>query len=65
MSKTTNKSPKIVKKTFPLRLEVAFSDDIDKVVFHTKSPSKHEYIMEAIRDKVKKDFERLNLVANE
>lgn len=45
-------------KTFPLKLEDRFNEIIDKSVFFTKAPTKHQYIIEAIREKVERDNEK-------
>lgn len=46
-------------KTFPLRLKKDFSEEIDNVVFLTKAESKHQYIMNAIKEKMERDLEGL------
>jgi hypothetical protein len=42
-------------KRFPLRLKSDFSEEIDSCVFYSNAPSKHQYIIEAIREKVERD----------
>ncbi|MCY9545273.1 hypothetical protein M5X02_32105, partial [Paenibacillus alvei] len=51
MAKTVKKDI----KTFPLRLEYNFSKEIDALVFYTDSPSKHQYILDAINEKMSRD----------
>jgi hypothetical protein len=48
-------------KRFPLKLEVNFSEEVDSCVFYSKSPSKHQYIIDALREQVKRDGEKFNL----
>jgi hypothetical protein len=48
-------SEKQTVKRFPVKLESTFSQAIDDCVFYTKSPSKHQYILDAIREKVDRD----------
>lgn len=43
------------KITFPLRLVNESSEEIDWYVFHTGSKSKHQYILDAIAEKIAKD----------
>ncbi|WP_090739432.1 hypothetical protein [Paenibacillus sp. Mc5Re-14] len=43
------------RKTFPLKFEDNFSEKINWFVFHMKSESKQQYIIDAIRDKMEKD----------
>lgn len=45
-------------KTFPLRLENSFSTTIDKAVFFTDADSKHQYILDAVREKIKRDNDK-------
>lgn len=52
-------------KRFPLRLEKVFSDEIDRCVFHSKALSKHQYILDAIKEKVARDTESQRRVSNE
>lgn len=42
-------------KTFPLRLDSNFSNVIDKAVFFTKTSSKHQYVLDAIKEKIERD----------
>mgnify|MGYP003812178593 FL=1 len=46
-------------KKFPIRLDRSFSEEVDKCVFYTKSPSKHQYILDAIKEKVERDKAKL------
>jgi Leu/Phe-tRNA-protein transferase len=52
-------------KNFPIRLNLAFSNDIDNCVFYTKSASKHQYILDAIREKVDRDKEKFKDASNQ
>lgn len=42
-------------KTFPMRFNIKYSAVIDRAVFYTKAGSKHEYILEAINEKIERD----------
>jgi hypothetical protein len=46
-------------KTFPLRLEEAFNDNIDEIVYLTKAKSKQQYILNAVKNQIEKDREGL------
>lgn len=52
-------------KKFPLRLEISFSKEIDSYVFYTESPSKHQYIIDAIKEKIARDKIKYPLASNE
>jgi hypothetical protein len=54
---TISESKKI--KTFQLRLEESFNDNIDEIVFLTKAKSKQQYILNAVRNQIQKDREGL------
>lgn len=42
---------------FPLRIDKSFNDTLNLAVFHSSdAKSKHEYIMKAVKDKVKSDL---------
>jgi hypothetical protein len=53
------------KITFPLRLDKKFSEQIDNLVFFTKAPSKHQYILDAIAEKMERDKIQLEGLSNE
>ncbi|WP_179089098.1 hypothetical protein [Paenibacillus odorifer] len=42
-------------KTFPLTLEIPFSKEIDAYVFYTNADTKHQYIVDAIKEKIERD----------
>lgn len=42
-------------KRFPLRLSEDFSNRIDKFVYHTPARSKHQYIIQAVIEKMESD----------
>ncbi|TVX85961.1 hypothetical protein [Paenibacillus agilis] len=51
MAKNIKKDVKI----FPLRLEPTFSKEVDTLVFYTDADSKHQYILDAIIEKMERD----------
>lgn len=51
-------------KRFPLRLEEEFSTEIDNCVFYTKYSSKHQYIIDAIKEKIERDKLNYNIGSN-
>ncbi|MGG4105119.1 hypothetical protein AAXB25_14480 [Paenibacillus lautus] len=51
-------------KRFPVRLKDSFSEEIDWVIFHMNSASKnstskHQYILDAISEKMERDKDAL------
>jgi hypothetical protein len=51
----------LIKKniTFPLRLNADLNEEIDTAVFFTKAKSKHEYVINAVKEKLQRDMEHL------
>lgn len=52
-------SPTKKNKTFPLRIDEELNDVIDTTVFLTKAKSKHQYIINAVKEKLYRDMEGL------
>lgn len=48
-------------KRFPMKFDPSYSNEIDFYVFHTKASSKHQYILEAIQEKIERDKYLLKL----
>lgn len=53
------------KKVFPLRLSEGLSQKIDWFVFHTKASSKHQYIIDAINEKMQRDKAQLEALKDD
>lgn len=45
-------------KTFPLKLPNSFNDKIDKAVFFSETPTKHQFILDAIKEKLENDIKK-------
>lgn len=50
---------------FPLKLEESLSRKIDNAVYVTNAYSKHQYILDAINDKLVKDIENRSKISEE